>query len=172
MRRLRCSRCATPGSPSLISARFRPALGLAAHFFDFCFLSFWPPKTPLERRGSSCSAGCTKNQPRRSILRPFRGLAAHWHSRLARKPSKSRPGGPDSSPPDPGKPSFSLRGADDYVRPYDGYIRPKSKIMVFGRFWTGGPVLGRFGQVLGRFWPMLGRFWPMLGRFRPGVEDI
>ena len=31
------------------------------------------PKTPLERRGSSCSAGCTKNQPRRPILRPFRG---------------------------------------------------------------------------------------------------
>jgi hypothetical protein len=31
------------------------------------------PKTPLERRGSSCSAGCTKNQPPRPILRPFRG---------------------------------------------------------------------------------------------------
>ncbi len=27
------------------------------------------PKTPLERRGSSCSAGCTQNQPRRRILR-------------------------------------------------------------------------------------------------------
>ena len=40
------------------------------------------PKTPLERRGSSCSAGCTKNQLRRPILRPFRGLAAHWHSRI------------------------------------------------------------------------------------------
>ena len=31
------------------------------------------PRTPLERRGSSCSAGCTKNQPRRPILRPFCG---------------------------------------------------------------------------------------------------
>ncbi len=31
------------------------------------------PKTPLERRGSSCSAGCSKNQPPRPILRPFRG---------------------------------------------------------------------------------------------------
>ncbi len=39
-------------------------------------------------------------------------IAAHWHSRilgfypsaLARKPSKSGPGGPDSSPRDPGKP--------------------------------------------------------------------
>jgi hypothetical protein len=31
------------------------------------------PRTPLERRGSSCSAGCTKNQPRRPIIRPFRG---------------------------------------------------------------------------------------------------
>ncbi len=30
------------------------------------------PKTPLERRGSSCSAGWTKNQPRRPILKPFR----------------------------------------------------------------------------------------------------
>ncbi len=30
------------------------------------------PKTPLERRGSSCSAGCTTNQPPRPILRPFR----------------------------------------------------------------------------------------------------
>ncbi len=30
------------------------------------------PKTPLERRRSSCSAGCTKNQPRRPILRPSR----------------------------------------------------------------------------------------------------
>ncbi len=31
------------------------------------------PQTPLERRGSSCSAGCTKNQPGRPSLRPFRG---------------------------------------------------------------------------------------------------
>ncbi len=31
------------------------------------------PKTPPERRGSSCSAGCSTNQPRRPILRPFRG---------------------------------------------------------------------------------------------------
>jgi hypothetical protein len=31
------------------------------------------PQTPLERRGSSCSAGRTKNQPRRPSLRPFRG---------------------------------------------------------------------------------------------------
>ena len=31
------------------------------------------PKTPLERRGSSCSAGCSTNQPPRPILRPFRG---------------------------------------------------------------------------------------------------
>ncbi len=30
------------------------------------------PKTPLERQGSSCSAGCTKNQPRRPFLRQFR----------------------------------------------------------------------------------------------------
>ena len=30
-------------------------------------------KAPLERRGSSCSADCTKNQPGRPILRPCRG---------------------------------------------------------------------------------------------------
>ena len=30
------------------------------------------PKTPLERRRSSCSAGCTNNQSPRPILRPFR----------------------------------------------------------------------------------------------------
>ncbi len=36
------------------------------------------PTTPLERRGSSCSAGCTKNQPRRPILRPFRGNSEFW----------------------------------------------------------------------------------------------
>ncbi len=41
-----------------LSAEFRPNLA---------------PKTPPEGRGSSCSAGCTKNQPRRPILRPFRG---------------------------------------------------------------------------------------------------
>ncbi len=31
------------------------------------------PKTPLERRGSYCSAGCTYNQAGRPMLVPFRG---------------------------------------------------------------------------------------------------
>ncbi len=31
------------------------------------------PGDPLDRRSSSHSAGCTKNQPRRPVLRPFRG---------------------------------------------------------------------------------------------------
>jgi hypothetical protein len=31
------------------------------------------PRTPLDRRSSSCSAACTKNQPGRPILRPLRG---------------------------------------------------------------------------------------------------
>ena len=31
------------------------------------------PEIPLDRRGSPRSAGCTKNQTRRPILRPFRG---------------------------------------------------------------------------------------------------
>jgi hypothetical protein len=41
------------------------------------------PKAPLDRRGSSCSAGCTKNQPGRPILKPFRGAkkkATRLHS--------------------------------------------------------------------------------------------
>ncbi len=33
------------------------------------------PEIPLDRRGSSYSACCTKNQPRRPCLRPFRGDA-------------------------------------------------------------------------------------------------
>ncbi len=37
----------------------------------FCrFSAKLGPQTPLDRRGSSCSAGCTKNQPRRPMLRP------------------------------------------------------------------------------------------------------
>ncbi len=31
------------------------------------------PKTFVERQGSSCSAGCTKNQSGRPILKPYRG---------------------------------------------------------------------------------------------------
>ncbi len=62
-----------PTSPINLSQRF---IGNSV----FCFFQVFgrfsaklAPKTPLERRGSSCSAGCTKNQPRRPILRPFRG---------------------------------------------------------------------------------------------------
>ena len=29
------------------------------------------PETPLDRRGSPCSTGCTQNEPRRLILRPL-----------------------------------------------------------------------------------------------------
>ncbi len=51
---------------------------LAIRYCDFSgflgrFSAKLGPKTPLKRRGSSCSAGCSKNQPRRPILRPFRG---------------------------------------------------------------------------------------------------
>ncbi len=57
-------------------------------------------------------------------------LAVHWHSWIlrfypsasARKPSKSGPGGPDSSPPDPWKPSFSLRGVDDFSPGLEGRV--------------------------------------------------
>ncbi len=41
---------------------------------------------------------------------------------MARKPSKSGPGGPDSSPADPGKPSFYLRGVDDFSPGLEGRV--------------------------------------------------
>ncbi len=44
-----------------LEAGFRPILGQTS------------PQNPLERRGSSCRAACTKNQPRRPTLRPCRG---------------------------------------------------------------------------------------------------
>jgi hypothetical protein len=57
-------------------------------------------------------------------------LAAHWHSRIlgfypsasARKPSKFGPGGPESSPPDPGTPSFSLRVVDEFSPGLEGRV--------------------------------------------------
>ena len=66
--------------------------------------------------------------PEHCIISPF--SAVHLHSRtlgvytsaLARKPIKSAPGGPDSSPPDPGKPSFSLGGADDFSPGLEGRV--------------------------------------------------
>ena len=41
--------------------------------FRTIFFQTWPPQTPLDRRGSSCSAGCTKNQPDTLIIKPLRG---------------------------------------------------------------------------------------------------
>ncbi len=48
------------------------------------------PQTPLDRRGSSCSAGCTKNQPGRPILRPFHG-ANKFRPDCLQVPSLRRP---------------------------------------------------------------------------------
>ncbi len=45
---------------------------ISGSVFDPCSAKLGP-KTLLDRRGSSCSAGCTKDQPRRTILRPLRG---------------------------------------------------------------------------------------------------
>ena len=45
------------------------------------FLGFRPeidPVTPLNRRGSPGTSICTKNQPRRPLLRPFRGHFIFW----------------------------------------------------------------------------------------------
>ncbi len=67
-----------------------PGLHLAVHW-QFGILIFpvfgrfsatLGPKTPLERRGSSCSDGCTKNQPRRQTSKTHpnkSGQAAFRH---------------------------------------------------------------------------------------------
>ena len=41
--------------------------------FSFDFPPKPTPGTPLDRRGPPCTSTCTKNQPRRPILRPLRG---------------------------------------------------------------------------------------------------
>ena len=90
-------------------------------------------------------------------LRLTSHLAVHWHSRIlgfyssafARKPSKSGPGGPDSSPPGPGKPSFSFRGVDDFSPGLEGRVgdqfwhpqgvqvkAPNSRILISPLQWT------------------------------------
>ena len=52
-----------------------------------------------------------------------------------------------------------------YIRPYDRYIRPESKILVFCRFWV---VLGRcwagVGPVWVRCWSVLADVGPVLAR--------
>ncbi len=66
-------------APDALRCCNSPISAVHWHFGILIFVDFWRfsaklgPKTPLERRGSSCSAGCTKNQPPRPILRAFRG---------------------------------------------------------------------------------------------------
>jgi hypothetical protein len=80
------------------------------------------PTTPLERRGSSCSAGWTQNQPRRPILKRFRVLADHWHSRIRGFYLRPWPGNPQNPAPEDRIPAlrargnlcFSLGGVDDF----------------------------------------------------------
>ncbi len=45
------------------------------------------PKAPLERRGSSCSDGCTKNQPRGPILMK----AMSWQFGILKSPPSNEP---------------------------------------------------------------------------------
>ncbi len=61
--------CRTPTTPGSILRSF--SFGMSFLIFPVFgrFSAKLGPRTPLERRGSSCSAGCTKNQPRRPILR-------------------------------------------------------------------------------------------------------
>ena len=101
------------------------------------------PKTLLDRRGSSCSAGCTTNQPRRTILRPFRGankirpdccqVPSFWVFRFfalvclrSRGPSGRPPGRPTDGP---GGPSGCLPKLYEFIglggshghKPYNFY---------------------------------------------------
>ena len=58
------------------------------------------PKASLDRRGSSCNAGCTKNQPGRPILRPFLGTKSKRPDCLQAPrvpPPTSRPTAPSTS---------------------------------------------------------------------------
>ena len=57
-----------------------------------------------------------------------------------------------------------LRQGPAYIRPNIGYIRPESKILFFGRFWTG------FGWFGAGFEPFLAGFWQVLVRFLPVVD--
>jgi len=72
-----------PCSIRLVSARLSDVLGHPGYLkavwlkiFGPVFLGFRPeidPKTFLDRRGLPGTSICTKNQPRRPILKPFRG---------------------------------------------------------------------------------------------------
>ncbi len=78
----RSTRTAAPRHGHDMALQVPAALSLAVHW-QFGILIFGPvfgrfssklgPKTLLERQGSSCGAGRTKNQPGRPIVRPFRG---------------------------------------------------------------------------------------------------
>ncbi len=77
-RRRRASACGAAvdiAGPTPAAARPPPAgpqdLGPPRHWVGR-FSAKLGPKTFLERRGSSCSAGCTKNHPPRPFIRPFR----------------------------------------------------------------------------------------------------
>ncbi len=74
--------------------------------FSADFLSNLAPKTPLERRGSSCSAGCTKNQggPGGAPEGPRRGPEGPGGPRRGSPPGGPRspsgaPEGPRRGPP-------------------------------------------------------------------------
>ena len=55
-----------------------------------------------------------------------------------------------------------FRSTPDYISPYDRYIRPESKIFVFGWFWV----------VLERFWAGWAGFGPVFGWFLAGSGPI
>ena len=58
-----------------MAADIGPQTSLLSHNGNGCFYMTQPHycKAPPERRGSSCSAGCTQTQPGKPIIRPFRG---------------------------------------------------------------------------------------------------
>ncbi len=117
------------------------------------------PKTPLERRGSSCSAGCTKNLPPRPILRPFRGnseFGNHPLQRTAKAISQIQGFGSSSKHAEVGPQSFGI------VVCWFGGTVPDILGMVWPSFRTES---GSKSEIPGRIlnWVgLMGGFWMLV----------
>ncbi len=134
------------------------------------------PQTPLEQRGSSCSAGCTKNQPRRPILRPLRGVRCPCPLfRTPRRAFRGRIGVREVGQGQPTDETFSKKPWSLPPRPWKGpwsrgrgrghFSNVKKCVFLIGSrsfprclaFWgVGGGGGGGCWWILGRFWCRLG----------------
>ena len=61
--------------------------------FSLCFSKEIDPGTPLDRPGAPRTSFCTKNQPRRPILMPFRSEMRKREKNWTSTPPKRTPGG-------------------------------------------------------------------------------